>query len=287
MIYELLRDPTDFEVLRLVEICHENFAYKISTSELIYLINSKGDTKLYVARKEVSIIAFFLIVNNKNYADGRLASYLAVSKSSRSTDTFIKFTRFAYDDLRKEGVGFIYGVANINALELHKKIGGWKVAFNLDRVKLVITDRKAFEAKALATQTDELKFEFKFDGYSNWRYFEFPERKYIYLTVCGVGVVAKIWKEADCARLHLMQINWKEARVQLGKIIDEIYFFAAKKGCDEIDFWAPRWICNELSNMGYKFERTKVEVIYKSLSGNMILEEDEANFFGFGATDSF
>jgi hypothetical protein len=287
MINQLLQSPTDFEVSRLVEICHENFTYKISKSELIYLINSKRHTKLYVARKELTIIAFFLVLDNDNYADGRLASYLAVSKSSRSIDTFIKFTRFVYDDLRREGVGFIYGVANINALELHKKIGGWKVAFNLDRVKLTVIDQMALETRANAIQTDELKFEFKFDTYSNWRYLEFSERKYIYITVCGVGVVAKIWKEADFTRLHLMQINWNEARVHLRKIINEIYYFAAKKSCDEIDFWAPPWVCNELGNMGYKFKRSEIEVIYKLLRGNKALEEDEVNSFGFGATDSF
>lgn len=287
MIYELLRDPTDFEVSRILEICHENFSYKISKSELIYLINSKSQTKLYIAKNESSISAFFLILDNENYAYGRLASYLAVSKSTRSLDTFLNFTRFVYDDLRKEGVGFIYGVANHNALELHKKIGGWKVAFDLDRVKLAIADQIAFESKALAAQDNELKFEFNFDCYSNWRYLKFPVRNYIYLSVCGVGVVAKIWKESGSSRLHLMQINWGEAEAQLSKIFDEIYYFAARNGCSEIDFWAPGWICSALEKMGYRFDKSKVEVIYKSLSGDMILEASEANFFGFGATDSF
>jgi len=280
MIYELLNQPTENEIESLVKICHKNFKYKISKNEFKYLSNSKPNSRLYVARERHTIVGLYLIVENELYAGGRLASYLAISEAYRSLKMFNEFTRFVYAEINKEKVDFIYGVANENAAILHKKIGGWRVAFELNRVKLACSKSASLLSRKDVNNNCRLNNgSFKFD--------DFEGRKYIYLNFHGVKIVAKVWQDGGSVRLHLMRINWSSAIGCLKEVFGGVVGIAVDRDCNEIDFWAPDWVCDELESAGYEFDRIKLEVICKSLKEGRMLGVDEANSFGFGATDSF
>jgi hypothetical protein len=229
-------------------------------------------------------VGLYLFINNCVFPNGRLASYLAIANMHRSLDIFIKLTGFAYNDLKGNGVGYIYGVANDRALKLHKRFGSWRSSFQLNRIKIKVF-KKINHIQPLSL--DLTSWDSSVVKFINWRFVNFTGRNYKYLNFFGVNIVVKIWTEGDLSRLHLMYIDWKFTDNKLKIVIDEIYRFAEINGCTEIDFWCPDRISDELATFGYVHESENVEVISKSLNGLVSLDTSSSEFFAFGMTDSF
>lgn len=296
----------------LLQFLNGNFRYQLSRDELYHLLRGSSTTKsrIHTATNAGQIIAVYIVLEAVALYDGRerklgFASYMAISKSSRSPSLFIEFSKNVFESEAKRGVEALFGPPNANGYIAHKGLAGWRdfaVVKELvyypgphfgQTFPVSVSPKFTAEHLALARSVkDPIRFKMSRSlEWFEWRYLRFPQRKYQIFSCYRHGTleafaVVKDWPDGEQGVVrHIMEIHavdQESHKLMLAAIAHNgENLHKLNVWCDENDPLFDSYI-----SFGFTAQKDQ-PLIFKSLvSDNSYALSGPASFF-FGDADGF